>query len=547
MTAHSRRKRGRLLAAGAMATVATMALSGCVMIQELTAPSDPSDSSISPNERGEAQGKGDLYGDLDAALVEYYEQSAEWGVCPADRAYPDEVECATVSAPMNWQDPEEHEPIELALVRLPATGQAQGSMFTNPGGPGGSGTDFVGLSGDYFFSADLRENFDIVGWDPRGVGYSSAVECRDDAGMDDFLYGVPENAADMTDEEAFEWWRQQAAQFGADCLENTGPLLEYVDTQSTVSDLDMLRAIVGDTSLTYFGLSYGTDIGAQYIDRFPDRVGRIVLDGATDPTVPMFDVVVDQQEKFADATLVYLEDCLTGADCPFNSGGGVDGVIDEIQAIMDEVDETLPVHTDGRIFTSGVIQTAISAALYSEDSWPYLTAAFEAWMQDQDPSVFFALSDSYYGRMPDGSYDSNMFEAFPAINCLDYPLVTDEGRIRDYNERLADVTLFGGELSELEMQVGDLTCENWPVKSRVESQEPVTGAGAAPVLVVATTNDPATPLKWAEAVAEQLESGVLVEFEGEGHIAYSQGDACIVSTVDDYFIDGTVPEYGLTC
>lgn len=548
MTVRSRLKRARLLAVGAMATVATMSLSGCVMIQELTDRAGPSDSVISPNQKGEADSPEGLYDkNLEAERVEFYEQDAEWGPCPDDYGASDDVECATVSAPMDWAHPDEHEPIELALVRLPALGDSQGSLFTNPGGPGASGVDFVALSGSYFFSPDLRENYDIVGWDPRGVGYSSAVECRDDAGMDEFLYGVPEGAADMSEEESFDWARQQTIEFGADCLKNTGPLLGFVDTQSTVNDLDMMRAIVGDSALTYFGLSYGTDIGAQFIDQYPDRVGRIVLDGATDPTVPMFDVIVDQQEKFADATLNYLADCLTSPECPFAAAGGVDGAVDEIQDIMDTVDDTLPVAADGRVFTSGVIQNAISAALYSESSWTYLSQAFAAWMQEQDPSVFFMLSDSYYGRSSDGQYDSNMFEAFPAINCLDYPLVTDEGLIRDFNERVSDVTLFGGDPTELQMQIGDLTCENWPVKSRVESQEPVVGKGAPPVLVVATTNDPATPLKWAVAVAEQLESGVLIEFEGEGHIAYSQGDACVINAVDSYFIEGEVPEDGLKC
>ncbi|SJM69345.1 alpha/beta hydrolase [Gulosibacter sp. 10] len=545
MTARSRRVRAKLLGLGSIASVMTLALSGCVLIQELQSPGGGQGGE---GEAPPADAEGPLYDeDLAPELVPFYEQELEWGECPAEYAAVEGAECATATAPMDWENPGEFEDIELALVRLPATGESQGSLFTNPGGPGASGVDFVAQSGDYFFSPELRENYDIVGWDPRGVGYSSAVECVDDEGMDEYLYGVPEGADEMTEEEAFEFAQKQAVEFGANCLENTGPLLEFVDTKSTVNDLDMLRAAVGDTNLVYFGLSYGTDIGAQYIDRYPERVGRIVLDGATDPTVPMFDVVVDQQEKFADATMNYLEDCLTTEECPFSGRGGVNGAIAEIQTIMDTVDETLPTAPDGRTLTSGVISTAISSALYSEDSWPYLSQAFAMWMDQQDPSLFFLLADSYYGRDQNGNYDSNMFEAFPAINCLDYPLVTDEAAIKDFNERLNEVQLFGTEMTDAELTVGDLTCENWPVQSRVEQQEPVTGEGAAPVLVVATTHDPATPLKWAVAVAEQLESGVLVEFEGEGHIAYSQGDPCVVDAVDDYFIEGAVPQDGLKC
>ena len=534
-----RRPRTRLLAAIAAGAVAMLALSGCTLIQEIQdLGSGQTDATAATSAPVDA--------DLDPAIREYYEQQIDWGACPPERVAPEGYECATVKAPMDWSAPAAHEPIELALIRRPATGTSQGSMFTNPGGPGASGVDFVAGAGDSFFSKDLREHFDIVGWDPRGVGASSAVECRDDAGMDEYFYGVPAGWAQMTDEQKTQAAIQQQVRFGADCKAHTGELLGFVDTESTVHDLDMLRAVVGDSTLTYFGLSYGTDIGAKYIDVFPERVGRVVLDGATDPTVSSFDVILDQQQKFGDATRNYLEDCLTGADCPFTSKD-VDGAIDEIRAVMDQVDQTLPKAPDGRVLTSNVISTAISAAMYDQSSWPYLSQAFQYWFDAADPSYFFLLSDSYYGRDMNGHYDSNMFEAFTAINCLDYPVVTDPATIRAFNEKLREVSLFAGTMSETDMEIGDVTCENWPVPSRVTEQKPVVGAGAAPVLVVATTNDPATPLKWAEAVAQQLESGVLVEYDGEGHIAYDERDKCVVSTVDEYFIDGKVPADTVKC
>lgn len=535
-----RRHRARLIAALAAGAVTTLALSGCTLIEEIQTlgTAGPTDSA------GATEGPVDA--DVAPELREFYEQELEWGECPPERAAPEEYECATLSAPMDWNDPAAHEPIELALIRLPASGESQGSMFTNPGGPGASGVDFVAGAGTTFFSAELQANYDIVGWDPRGVGASSAVECRDDAGMDEHFYGVPEGWSQMSDEEKLQASIQEQIRFGADCLTNTGDLLGFVDTRSTVRDLDMMRAVVGDDLLTYFGLSYGTDIGAQYIDMFPERVGRIVLDGATDPTVPAFDVILDQQEKFGDATRTYLEDCIATPGCPFRSKD-VDGAIEEIRTIMDEVDASLPKGPDGRTLTSGVISTAISAAMYDESSWAYLSQAFKLWYESADPSYFFLLSDTYFGRDMNGHYDSNMFEAFSAINCLDYPLVTDAATIRAFNEKLKEVSLFGGATTEAEMEIGDVTCENWPVPPRVTEQKPVVGAGAAPVLVVATTNDPATPLKWAEAVAEQLESGVLVVYEGEGHIAYDEGDKCLMGTVDDYFVEGKVPDDKVTC
>lgn len=531
-----RRPRARILGAIAAGTAALLALTGCALVQELTGQE---------GRAGEESALEVVDPGLAPELRPFYEQQVEWGACPAEVTAPDKYQCAEVSAPMNWDDPGEHEPISLFLVRRPADGASRGAMFTNPGGPGASGADFVALSAEQFFSSDLRQNFDVIGWDPRGVGRSSAVECRDDAGMDDYFYGVPEGYAELDDEARVKLMVEEATSFAEDCAAGTGPLLGYVDTASTVRDLDMMRALVGDRTLTYFGLSYGTDIGAKYIDQYPERVGRIVLDGATDPTVPVFDVIIDQQQKFADATRNYIEDCLSGTECPFK-GRNVEAVIEEMRKIMREVDESLPKNADGRVLTSGVIDTAIVAALYDQSSWQYLSMAYESWIGEADPQLFFLLSDSYYGRDMEGHYDSNMFEAFMAINCLDYPLVTDEATIRSFHERLEQAALFH-EPSEAERRIGDVTCENWAVPSRVTEQAPVRGVGAAPVLVVATTHDPATPLKWAEAVAEQLESGVLVEYDGEGHIAYDEGDACVTRTIDDYFIKGAVPANPTRC
>lgn len=540
MTNRIGRRRSRALGVLAAGVAATLTLSGCTLIQELQTLR--ADETTKPTEGMEV-----IDGNLDAALRPFYEQSLDWGECGPEVAAPEGYECATATAPMDWGNPEAHDDVELALVRLPATGEKLGSMFTNPGGPGSSGVSFVAGSGDYMFSADLREHFDIIGWDPRGVGLSSAVECVDDAGMDEYIYGVPDGYAEATPEERLQMSIEVNRKFGEACLANTGDLLGFVDTKSTVNDLDLLRALMGDTTLTYFGFSYGTDIGAQYIDAYPERVGRIVLDGATDPTVPMFDVIIDQQEKFGDSTRNYLADCLTSADCPF-AGQTVDQAIESIKTLFDEVDATLPVAADGRTLTSSVVSQAIVAAMYDSSSWPYLSQAFSSWYDAADSSVFFLLSDFYYGRDMNGHYDSNMFEAFAAINCLDYPLVTDKAVIKDFHQRLSEVSIFYDAADEApgSDEIGDITCENWPVPSKVEKQEPVVGAGAAPVLVVATTNDPATPLKWAEAVAEQLESGVLLEVAGDGHIAYGRTQ-CGDDIIDDYFITGAVPEDGKKC
>lgn len=530
------RKHRRLMGSIALGAVTSFLLSGCVLIQELQGTGQ---REYSAEELIDA--------DLDPQLREFYEQDVEWSECPAEYAVGEKFECATVEAPMNWDAPEAHEPIELALIRLPAKGESQGALLSNPGGPGGSGIDHVGQSSS-MFSKKLRENFDLVSWDPRGVGHSSAVTCYDDEGTDEYLYGVPENAADMTPEQAVSYQIKKSTEYGAACLKNTGPLLEYVDTNSTVRDLDMLRAVLGEPKLNYFGFSYGTDIGARYIDQYPDRVGRITLDGATDPTVGGFDMVIDQQTKFAESTRAYLKDCLSSQACPFENVGGVDGAIMQIQKMMNEVDDQLPKHTDGRVVTSSVIQQAIVTAMYDESTWELLTQAFTLWKDNRDATMFFMLSDAYLGRDTEGHYASNMFDAFTAINCLDMPLETDKETIRKYNAELNEVMLFKEpEMAEAMAEIGDMTCETWPVKSKVEELKPVKGEGAPPVLVVATSNDPATTLEWAEAVAEQLESATLIVYEGEGHIAYDEGNPCTVNAIDEYFVTGKVPESDLTC
>lgn len=465
-------------------------------------------------------------------LRPYYSQVLTWSGCGGG------AECTTAIAPLDWDNPGAGDDIELALVRHTATaGQAQGSLFINPGGPGASGFDFVRDSVDFAVSADLQREFDIVGWDPRGVGRSSAVTCyTDPADMDEFIYGIPESPFGTP-----EWEAEVIAgsvDFAEACAANTGPLLGFVDTNSTVRDLDMMRAVVGDTQLNYFGYSYGTDIGARYADRFPDKVGRLVLDGATDPTTTTFEVVLAQSEGFENALKAYLAACPELGTCPFP------GTVDESLALIRELYEQLgaePIEAaDGRFFDGAVLDIAIATALYDEGSWSFLSQMFTE-LRTGVVDTGFLLADFYYGR-ENGEYTDNSLEAFIAINCLDYPVETDRAVIAEQNEQIRAVAPTTADPSPL----GDVLCEMWPHQFEGELA-PVSGAGAAPILVIGTTGDPATPFIWAEALADQLESGVLLTWVGEGHIAYDEGDPCINDAVDAYFITGAVPTDGLVC
>lgn len=469
-------------------------------------------------------------GDVSAELEPYYGQVLKWEECE------DELQCATATAPLDWTDPA-RDSIELALIRHTA-GSPLGSVLVNPGGPGGSGYDFIANSLDYAVSERLKDNFDIVGFDPRGVNRSSPVSCHDDpVELDDFIYDIVpgESGSD-------EWIADVEAEntaFGAACLSHSGELLGYVDTVSAARDLDLLRAVLGDTTLNYLGFSYGTLLGATYAELYPQNTGRLVLDGALDPTSTSFDVSLTQAEGFESAMRAFLADCDSADDCPFS--GSEDASLAKIRLLLDRLDASPIRSDDGRELGSNSMTSAIVLPLYSQDNWPYLRQLFASVMEG-DATVAFSLADSYNGRNADGTYLDNSLEARLAINCLDYASQPDVSVMRAQAAELAEKAPVLGK----QLAYGDLGCLGWPVAAATE-RPVIDGSGAADILVLGTTNDPATPYSWAVSLSEQLETGQLVTYDGEGHTAYNKSNACIDSTVDDYFIDGTVPSSDPLC
>jgi pimeloyl-ACP methyl ester carboxylesterase len=466
--------------------------------------------------------------------ADFASQQPEWVGCY------DTMQCAKVRAPLDWADPR-GEQIELALVKQPALGGApKGSLFVNPGGPGSSGVTYLASGVDGAASRTLQQEFDVISWDPRGVGQSSAVTCLDDAGMDKVLFG--KSTTDDLEAGTQEWLDaalKENKAYGEACLEATGPLLGHIDTGSTVKDLDMLRAIVGDDKLNYLGYSYGTYIGARYADAYPERVGRLVLDGAIDPTSTEVEVVREQTRGFELALRAYMTDCLSRSECPVS--GSVDEAMAQWRAMLDAVEANPLTGSDGRMVGSGTLLTAIITPLYSQVNWPYLDQLY-ATVTEGNADVALSLADFYYDRV-DGVYQTNLITAFGAINCLDAP--------RSLPLNLEQMRADAAELERIAPTIGafqgygDVGCAAWPVEG-VDSRPPVKAAGAGPILVVGTTGDPATPLRWAESLASQLESGVLLTYQGEGHIAYGN-NACVNDTVDQYFLTGAVPAEGARC
>jgi pimeloyl-ACP methyl ester carboxylesterase len=495
-----------------LAAVCAVLLAGCALVP---AP----DTTTTPDTTG-----------VDPALRPFYGQTIVWRDCR------DGFRCATVQAPEDWSQPGGTR-IHLALLMRPASGSRLGTLFTNPGGPGVSGVDFLRSAASTFYDQDLLDHYDLVAWDPRGVGASSRVDCYGTKQLDEFLFSDPALPAgsaalrkDVVD---------AGTAFGKACLARTGGLLAHVGTEDTVQDLDMLRAAVGETKLDYFGFSYGTFIGALYADRFGSHVGRMVLDGAVDPSLSTFQESLANTRAFGEALKTYLAHCLrsssSSSSCPF-AGDDVAGALDRIASLLVALRAAPMRATDGRDVNGVVVRTAIDAALYDTQAWPSLTAAFVALLRGRaDPMQ--QLADGYVDRGAKG-YRDNLFEAIYAVDCLDKPVATDPATLRQEGKQLdaADPLRAADNTDDL----GDQVCGNWPVPAQGSAHR-VTAKGAPPIVVLGTTGDPATPYAWAVSLTGQLPGGVLLTLRGQGHTAYRNKVACINDRVDRFFVSGTVP------
>lgn len=508
----------RLAALAAGLVVISLSLSGCLYSMI------PAGPAAGVNREPDTSG-------VAADLMEFYGQKLDWKSCEAG------MECTTVTAPLDWENPSTGK-IDLAIVRHSAGSSAKGSLLVNPGGPGASGLDLVQNSLTFAVDQTLVKNYDIVGFDPRGVGKSTAVACYDAKQMDAYLYSIPQGArgSDQWNAEL----KDANAKFAQACDQNSGGILPYITTVNAARDMDLLRAVLGDKKLNYLGYSYGTFLGATFANLYPDRVGRLVLDGAIDPAVSGLDVSTTQALGFESALRAYMQDCLDGKSCPFK--GTVDEAMSDLGALLASVGASPLRNGDGRMLGSDALMTGIIAALYSADSWSYLTQALTGALQG-DPSTAFMLADSYNARDPrSGTYLDNSAEAFRAYNCMDYPVENDPAAEAASKQKIAQ-----GAPTIAPYWEGADPCEVWPYPA-TGTRGPIAAAGASPILVIGTTNDPATPYEWAVSLAKELESGVLITRVGEGHTGYNKGNSCVNDAVDAYFVDGTVPaKEGVRC
>ena len=501
----------------AILAASTLVLTGCVALGDSSTP-EP----ISPVATG-----------APAGFEKSYEQVVEFVECG------DGIFCADVQMPMNWDDPASG-PIEIATsYRQANKKEPLGFVLFNPGGPGASGYDWVLESSDFLGTKKLRENFNILGFDPRGVGRSSAVSCLTDAETDEFLYGV--TGFELGSDEDLAFSRAAIKDFGAKCLEGTGELLAHVDTVSAAKDMDVLRAVLGQEKLHYLGYSYGSLLGTTYATMFPDRVGQFVLDGAIDPTVSDEQQTLFQIEAFEKALMAFLEACEQYTDCPFT--GFVEGDLETIREFFLEL-ESKPLPTQsGRELTIWGAVTGLIMPLYSESYWPYLATAFDAALNDGQGDVFLMLADQYNDRSEDGTYSTNVLAANYAISCLDSRSSTNIFSMRRQNSALLEAAPTLGRY----WQFGALRCESWPFEMK---QSPVSykATGAPTILVVGTTGDPATPYAQAQALAgEILDDAFLLTYNGEGHTIYGQQVDCVDDVVDEFFLTAKLPDTDPNC
>ncbi|HEX5858892.1 MAG TPA: alpha/beta hydrolase [Microbacterium sp.] len=510
----TRVRRGLALVAGLAA--ASVALSGCLYTLIPEERSGPI-ASASPDTEG-----------VDADLLPFYGQTLEWTDCGG-------FDCTTVTAPLNWSDPAAGE-IELSVIRQQATGgSAIGSLLTNPGGPGASGVSLIRDSIGFAVGEPLQERYDVIGFDPRGVGESTAVTCFDAAEMDAYLYDIPPAPRGSDEWEAY--LEDGHRRFAEACQANSAGILEFITTDNAARDLDLLRGVLGDTSLNYLGYSYGTFLGATYAELYPERVGRLVLDGAIDPSISGLDVGTIQAVGFESALRAYMESCLGGSDCPFR--GSVDEAMADLGALLASADRSPLPAADGREVGADTMMTGIVAALYSPENWGFLTTALDDALAGNPDTVLY-LADFYNGR-EEGVYLDNSTEAFRAYNCMDYPI---ESTPED--EAAAEALIAAEAPTIAPYWSGPDNCASWPFPP-AGTRGPIAAAGAAPIMVVGTTNDPATPYEWSVALAGQLESGVLVTRVGEGHTGYNKGNACVDAAVEAYLLEGEVPPEDIRC
>jgi len=443
------------------------------------------------------------------------------------------AQCASVPVPIDDANPTGPQ-AQLALIKIPASGERIGPLFVNPGGPGASAVDAVAGMGYALAGSPINEHFDLVGFDPRGVGYSTPeARCRTDAEFDAWRRNpmVDYSPAGVA---AIE---QIYRNYTAECAGKLGTaFLAGVGTDSAAKDMDTIRQVLGDDKINYLGFSYGTELGTEYVDRFPDRVRTMVLDGAVDPAEDTVDSIIQQMAGFQTAFTDYAADCAKSAGCPL----GTDPAqwVNRFHQLVDPLVARPGPTSDPRGLSYQDAITGTFNALYTPQYWKFLSSGLLGLQRQNDAGDLLMLADEYDGRDPYGRY-SNGQDAFNAVRCVDNQTPTAPAVWADIDKRTRELAPFQSYGQFTGYAPRDI-CAFWPVPAKT-SPHPASPAPPGSVVVVSTTHDPATPYESGVNLARQL-GAALVSFDGTQHTAVFNGDECIDSAIVRYFVDQVVPD-----
>jgi pimeloyl-ACP methyl ester carboxylesterase len=437
------------------------------------------------------------------------------------------VECGSLSVPLDYEHPNGPH-ITLALARLPARGKKIGVLFSNPGGPGASGVEFL-REAPNVFPDEILKSFDIVSWDPRGVGASAPVRCIDNL---DAFYAVdrdPHTAADVAKNVA------AASGFIEACKKHSGSILPHLSTANSARDMDAIRAAIGEEKISYVGYSYGTLLGALYADQFPTRVRAMVLDGPIDPARSFAASTVDQAKSFDHDLDAFFAHCKASSSCAFARGN--DPAVAYKDLTLTIAQEPIPGTVDGeaRTLGPGELNIAVASGLYAGAAGYATLASALAKAGGGDAAEMLALSDTYTGRRKGGKYSSETAVLY-ATGCIDTPAPRSVAAVRHLADSADLVAPWFGAAS---VWLG-LPCTLWPV-APVGKVGPIRAPGAPPIMVVGALYDPATPYPWAQALASGIDTGHLLTAGGTSHTSYRRGNACVDQHVDAYLLHLTVP------
>lgn len=486
-------------------------------------------------------------------LVDYQSQKLTWQQCY------DNFECSTLRVPIDYSNLKLGI-FKLALLRYKATDQKHriGSLVVNPGGPGASGKDYA-YNAESILNPDILSNYDIVGFDPRGVGDSAPIHCLNDAETD-ASYAAdskPDNPAELV---ALE---KQGREYAAKCLAKT-KFLDHYGTVNSARDMDILRLALGDKKLNFLGKSYGTYLGTLYASLFPSNVGRMVLDGAVDPSISAVQQSISQAVGFDKALDSFITDCFTRSDCPLEKQSSKDvsrhelavkqiiGIFHQaaVSPLLDKIDNSdatkkkFLTGQHARMATESLVVLGTASALYDNESgWPQLRTAIQESVAGYG-ATFLALGDEYSQRNTQGRYANNETDAGFVIDCLDWPENRTVSQItKDAKVFTTKAPVFGPYLA-----YGSLACKNFASKSDTAKLISMSRTiDTNPVVIIGTTRDPATPYTWAEGLHSKIHNSRLISLSADGHTGQGRGSTCVDFVVDSYYLSGKLPIADLQC